>query len=112
MDLGYPGESKSFLAGSGCLLDEAYIGYGSITVDRQLTVPGKWLLERQVFCRVLDRDGKFPGWDQFSPLPVHDWIALVNSFPTPCVSIIILFPLCSIYMSALHYRFYGAGTVL
>ena len=94
IDFGYPGESKSFLADSGCLLDEAYIGYRSIAVNRQITVPGKRLLERQVFCRVPDRDGKFPGWDQFSPLPMHGWIALVNSFPAPCVSILFHLYVC------------------
>lgn len=61
IDLGYPGESKSFPADSGCLLDEAYIGYRSIIVNRQITVLGKWLLEGQVFCMVPDKDGTFPG---------------------------------------------------
>lgn len=46
IDLGSPGESRSFLADSGCLLDGACIGYGSISVNRQITAPGKQLLER------------------------------------------------------------------
>lgn len=46
IDFGHPGESKSFLADSGCLVDETCAGYRSITVNRWITVPGEGLSER------------------------------------------------------------------
>lgn len=46
VDLGSPGEGRSFPADSGCLLDEACIGQGSISANKQITAPGKWMLER------------------------------------------------------------------
>lgn len=39
--LGYPKESKSFQADSGCLLDDVHVGSGSIAVNGQIAVPRK-----------------------------------------------------------------------